>query len=31
MALVNQLKKQGVSAFMFTSDAGQKVVRLGAK
>lgn len=31
MALVNQLKKQGVSAFMFTSGAGQKVARLGAK
>lgn len=29
MAAVNQLKKEGVSAFMFTSDAGQKVTRLG--
>lgn len=31
MALVNTLKKQGVSAFMFTSDAGQKITRLGTK
>ncbi len=31
MTLVNTLKKQGVAAFMFTSDPGQKVTRLGAK
>lgn len=31
MATVNQLKKEGLSAFMFTSDAGQKVTRLGGK
>jgi hypothetical protein len=28
---VNDLKKQGVSAFTFTSDAGQPVKRLGGK
>ena len=31
MALVNTLKKQGLGAFMFTSDAGQKVTRLGGR
>ena len=30
-AFVNQLGKSGVSAFAFTSDAGQKVERLPAK
>ena len=30
-AMVNQLAKQGISAFPFTSDPGQKVTRLGAK
>nr|WP_239474063.1 SPOR domain-containing protein [Sphingomonas sp. BT552] len=30
-AFVNQLSKQGVSAFPFTSDAGQPVTRLGGK
>ncbi len=30
-AYVNQLAKSGVSAFSFTSDAGQKVSRLGGK
>jgi Flp pilus assembly protein TadD len=30
-ALVNQLSKQGVSAFTFTSAAGQKVTRLSGK
>lgn len=30
-AFVNQLGKQGVSAFSFTSDAGQKVEKLGGK
>ena len=30
-ALVNQLSKQGVSAFTFKSSAGQKVTRLPAK
>lgn len=30
-AFVNQLAKQGVSAFSFTSDAGQKVEKLGTK
>lgn len=29
MTMVNQLKKEGLAAFMFTSDAGQKVTRLG--
>ena len=30
-AFVNQLAKQGVSAFPFTSDAGQKITKLPAK
>ena len=30
-AYVNQLARKGVSAFSFTSDAGQKVSRLGEK
>ena len=30
-AFVNGLRKQGVSAFVFTSDAGQKVSRLEEK
>lgn len=29
--LVNQLAKQGVSAFSFTSEAGQEITRLGGK
>lgn len=30
-ALVNQLAKQGVSAFSFTSEAGQEITKLGGK
>ncbi len=30
-AMVNTLKKQGLSAFTFTSEAGQKMTRLGGK
>lgn len=30
-AMINTLKKQGLSAFSFTSEAGQKMTRLGGK
>ena len=30
-SFVNTLGKAGVSAFVFTSEAGQKIIRLGVK